>query len=128
MSTATKQNPLLALDANQATISTATVTIRTLRVNNKQLTQATFRQLPTRKLIDEEDLEILGTIWGWVNYNPGRGDSSQCTQFIAQFGEELCRCPFRVRKVLPSLGCREVESKAEYHRALAWSEFLHRAC
>jgi hypothetical protein len=128
MSTATKtkQNDLLALDANQATISTATVTIRTLRVNNKQLTQATFRQLPVCELIDENKLEVLGVVWGWVNYAP-TAQSSQTRQFVAQFGDELCRCPFHVRKVPETHGCWKLESKADYQQALCVKEFMLRA-
>jgi hypothetical protein len=94
MNAATRSNGPVSLDANQATITTATVTIRTLRVNNKQLTQATFRQLPVRKLIDMQGPELKGTIWGWVNFTPP-GCRDRDTQFIVQIGEELCRCPFR---------------------------------
>ena len=137
MSTATKQNSLLSLDAAQASITTATVTIRTLRVNNKQLTQSTFKQLPERDLLDEDIPKILGTIWGWVNYlsNPGRNHK----QFVVQFGEELCRCEFTVRKVRPGEGCGyshgpevivrgcvELQEKLCYHHALAWKEFYLR--
>jgi hypothetical protein len=101
MSTATK-NGLLALDAASATITTASVTIRTLRVGTKQLTQAVFRQLPSRNLVDSEKVELKGTVWGWVNFTPAdekpKAEYDDVpTQFVAQFGEELCRCPFVVR-------------------------------
>lgn len=100
--TKTRQNKLLALDASQATISTATVTINTLRVNNKQLTQATFRQLPKRELINVNGLEVLGAVWGWVNYTPS-GEPEKFTQFVAQFGAELCRCPVKVYCIHPAI-------------------------
>jgi hypothetical protein len=91
----------IALEAAQASITTATVTIKTLRVNSRQLTQSTFRQLPTQQLVDENTTpSLLGTVWGWVNYKPP-GDAENTTQFVVQFGERLCRCPFHVRS-LPS--------------------------
>jgi hypothetical protein len=94
-----KKDPI-SLEASQASITTATVTIKVLQVNSRQLTQSTFRQLPKRNLIDPETLEILGVIWGWVNYTPA-GDFPPHTQFVAQFGKELCRCPVWMHKVLP---------------------------
>jgi ribonuclease HI len=90
----------IALEAAQASITTATVTIKTLRVNSRQLTQSTFRQLPTQQLVDEATPSLLGTVWGWVNYKPP-GDAENTTQFVVQFGERLCRCPFHLRS-LPS--------------------------
>ena len=60
MSTATKNgNGLLALDASAATITTARVNIRTLRVGSKQLTQSVFRQLPARNLVDVEVIPFV---------------------------------------------------------------------
>ena len=41
------KNGLLSLDACAASITTATVTIRTLRVNNKQLTNELMDRLNT---------------------------------------------------------------------------------
>jgi hypothetical protein len=90
----------IALEAAQASITTATVTIKTLRVNSRQLTQSTFRQLPMQQLVDEAIPSLLGTVWGWVNYKPP-GDAENTTQFVVQFGERLCRCPFHLRS-LPS--------------------------
>ena len=52
----------IALEAAQASITTATVTIKTLRVNSRQLTQATFRQLPGPMLVDFTNFEILGSL------------------------------------------------------------------
>jgi hypothetical protein len=86
----------IALEAAQASITTATVTIKTLRVNSRQLTLATFRQLPAETLVDQEEIKLLGTTWGWVNYHPYPGEAGK-TQFVAQFGDRLCRAPFLVR-------------------------------
>jgi len=90
----------ISLEASQASITTATVTIKVLQVNSRQLTQSTFRQLPKRDLIGLAPPKILGAVWGWVNYKPS-GEHPYHTQFIVQFGEHLCRCPVWVHEVLP---------------------------
>lgn len=92
-----KQTGLIALQAASAEILTASVSIKTLRVDSRQLTMGTFRQLPKRDLVDEGTVELLGTVWGWVNYNPDGNTRER--QFVVQFGEELYRCPFYVRHV-----------------------------
>ena len=38
----------IELGASQASISTAIVSIKTIQVNNRQMTQSVFRQLPKR--------------------------------------------------------------------------------
>lgn len=114
--TASRSNnlPLLAVEAASAEITTASVTIRTLRVNSRQLTMGTFRQLPSRPFVDQETVELLGTVWGWVNYDTTHQN------FVVQFGEELCRCDFRVRDLNisnSSLWTRELEEFSwDYHR------------
>lgn len=104
---ARKTNGLVALDAGQATISTCTVTIKALKVNNRQLTQAVFRQLPERELVDEEKIDLLGIPWGWVNYRTQ--DMGAGRQFVAQFGRVLCRCP-----VMMSCSCEFPRYKVDY--------------
>jgi hypothetical protein len=89
------QPGLVALEAASAEILTASVTIKTLRVDSRQLTMGTFRQLPKRTLVDEDKVELLGTVWGHVNYHPD-GDHDH-RQFVVQFGEKLYRCPTWVR-------------------------------
>lgn len=91
------KNQLIALEASSASIKTASVTIRTLRVDGRQLTMGTFRQLRQRPAIDERAVELLGTVWGWVNYNPDA--DPRMTQFVVQFGEELCRSPVWVHNI-----------------------------
>lgn len=89
-----KNNGIVALNSTEATITTATITIKALKVNNRQLTQAVFRQLPERKLIDESKPELIGLPWGWVNYQAG--DMAPGRQFVVQFGTSLARCPVRM--------------------------------
>jgi hypothetical protein len=84
------KNRLVALEAAAAEITTASVSIHILRVGNRQLTMGTFRQLPTRELIDPVKVELKGVVWGWVNYLCDH--SGEHRQFVVQFGESLCRC------------------------------------
>jgi hypothetical protein len=88
----------ISLSASTASINTASVTIKTLRVDNRQLIQAVFRQLPVQELTNQETIELKGRVRGWVNYNPD--GPSENRQFIQQQGEKLCRCPFHVRDIL----------------------------
>lgn len=92
------QGAPISLNPSQTSITTASVTIKTLRVDNRQLTQAVFRQLPLGELVDIEKITLSGPIWGWVNYQPD-GDSEN-RQFVQQLGDKLCRSPFRVHDIL----------------------------
>jgi hypothetical protein len=56
------------IEVSEATISTVTVEIKTVRVGKKQLTLAVFRQLVKEALLDPKTGELLGDPWGLVNY------------------------------------------------------------
>lgn len=62
------------IEVKDASLQTATISIRTLQVNNKQMTQAVFRQLVRWDAWDKSRLSLRGPIWGWVNYHPERCD------------------------------------------------------
>ena len=62
------------------------------------MTHSVFRQLPIRSLLDGNTLEVLGTVWGWVNYNPDSSPKEK--QFVVAADGLLCRCPFWVRDVI----------------------------
>jgi hypothetical protein len=51
----------------EAPIEERTVTIRVLTVGSKQITQALYRQLPDRYIIDRKTGQLRGTPWGWIN-------------------------------------------------------------
>ena len=58
-----------ALTVQNAEINTASITIRTLQVEGKQVTMGVFRQIPSEEIIvgaDEPTLQGVG--WGHVNY------------------------------------------------------------
>jgi hypothetical protein len=56
------------IEASQATIQTATVEVKVIKIGKRQLTLSVFRQLPERQVIDAELLALRGEPWGRVNY------------------------------------------------------------
>ena len=69
------------VNADEATITAATVEIQVIRVGNRQMTQSVFKQLRSERFFayeswcEEGSLKIQfetdGPLWGWVNYHPG---------------------------------------------------------
>jgi hypothetical protein len=104
----------VALDARDASITTATVTIKALQVSKKQMTQSVFRQLPEAPLVDEERIELLGMPWGHVRYFWDNMPQTW-THFLFQKDGRLFRNGFLVRQ------CSEFSTvnhayPAGYHR------------
>jgi hypothetical protein len=62
-----------ATAGNSWSIEAATVTINTLRINDKQVTPDVFRQLKEAVLINH-DGSLAGSPWGLVNYHQKRCD------------------------------------------------------
>lgn len=56
----------MSVEAKSALISTASVEIKTLTLNGKQMTLSVFRQLPRAVPRDG----VVGRLWGVVNYHP----------------------------------------------------------
>ncbi|MER6375802.1 hypothetical protein ABT255_47495 [Streptomyces mirabilis] len=59
------------LTPQNATITTATVEVKTLTISGKQVTLAVFRQLIEENPIGA-DGTLNGTVWGTVNYHPDK--------------------------------------------------------
>jgi hypothetical protein len=66
MTTHTNGRPI---STHEATISTASIEIKTLTLGKKPMTLAVFRQLKKGALIDTETLAMRGKPWGTVNYH-----------------------------------------------------------
>jgi len=82
--------------AHEATVQTAQVTINVIRVGTKQVTQAMFRQIPYKELIDWDTFTLRGTPWGVVRYwwegcRDGMGDGRTGMHILWQDGETLHR-------------------------------------
>jgi hypothetical protein len=92
----TQGGDVVELDAADASITTATVTIQAMKVGKRQMTQSIFRQLPEERIVDDENIVLTGTPWGWVNYH-WSGVDHRAKHFIFQRGNGLYRCPFLMR-------------------------------
>jgi hypothetical protein len=53
----------------EAKVLTATIAVKVIRLGKRQLTQAVFKQLPTRHIINPEKFTLRGKPWGVVNYH-----------------------------------------------------------
>jgi hypothetical protein len=85
----------MTLTAHEATITTATVEIRTLTVTGRQVTLAVFRQLLEER-IEDHDGRLRGEPWGTVNYHPGKcADGPAHLHVVWQLGDELRRATAR---------------------------------
>lgn len=59
-----------AISTNRATIRTATIQVKVIRIDNRQMTLSVFRQLEQLNIIDGDTGELLGHPWGIVRYCP----------------------------------------------------------
>ena len=81
------------LTPKSAQITTATVEIKAMTVNGKQVTLAVFRQLYNEPLYDPFTWEAAGAPWCRVNYHPDKCDRDTIVHehVIWQKGDELRR-------------------------------------
>lgn len=81
-----------AINVEQAEIRTATVTVRALTIDRRQVTLAVFRQLREEPVVDQDTGEFHGLPWGTVNYCPPRGGCyGEHLHVVWQSGDELRR-------------------------------------
>lgn len=92
-----------ALTVQNAEINTASITIRTLQVEGRQVTMGVFRQLPVEDILSDEELTLKGVGWGHVNYLIEGGNyayygdrhiyaNGRPIHLVWQKGNELRRC------------------------------------
>jgi hypothetical protein len=97
----------MKLLAKEATITTATVEVKSLTITGKQVTLSVFRQLLNEPLVDEETAELRGVPWGTVNYFWGDCKPDHL-HVVWQKGDELRRaCVYKPR--WPYLYAKETE-------------------
>lgn len=73
-----------------ATIHMMTVNIKTMQINNKQVTLSTFRQLKEESVV-KENLSLRGALWGTVRYR-WKDTPDWCSHYLVwQLGDELRR-------------------------------------
>ena len=85
-------NPVV-LTTDSIAVTTCLVSLKTVQVNNRQMTKSLFRQLPKTPLFDPESLRLTGLVWGWVNYDTER---SKNRNYVVQSGPTLFTSEFRV--------------------------------
>lgn len=85
----------MTIDVNHVEIHTASVELKMITVNQRQMTLSVFRQIPAKKLIDGETFKLNGVPWGWVNYFwpdiKVPHDASQKIQVVWQKDQTLFR-------------------------------------
>jgi hypothetical protein len=74
------------------------VTIKCLKVSNRQMTQAVFTQLPKLSELITDDYELAGNVWGWVNYCP-KGEDAEMRQFVVEVDGKLYRAASHAHSV-----------------------------
>lgn len=85
----------MKIKANEATVKTASVEVKTLTISGRQVTLAVFRQLELSSLIDPDGPTLRGIPWGRINYHgaqdcEARGCGSHI-HVVWQEGDELRR-------------------------------------
>lgn len=80
------------LTTNDVAIKQVTIEVKVLKIGNRQVTQAVFKQLPYRSIIDPKTYTLRGIPWGRVNYHV------ECTEYsgkhlhiVWQSGNQLYR-------------------------------------
>ena len=85
-----------ALTALSAELLTASVSIKTLTVAGRQVTQAVFRQLIDESIVDLETMQLRGVGWGHVRYLIDL-KPEVAINLVWQSGNDLRRCIVRRR-------------------------------
>ena len=82
------------INVENASIKTASVEIKTLTVNGKQVTLSVFRQIIEENILDDENFKLNGTPWATVNYfwKDDQNLSDYKIHVLWQKGSELRRC------------------------------------
>lgn len=107
-----KEAEKLVINADQAKVTTVSISIQVVRIDNKQMTLAVFQQLVRKPLIDWKTLQLRGVPWGWVNYHKGCSLWNDHLHIIWQDGNRLLRSDV----------CRD-----DFSRALEWKKNHRRA-
>ncbi len=102
---------------NEIEAEELSVTIKVLKVDSKKMTQSVFKQLPEKNVIDD-DFNILGKVWGQVNYHLPK-QSSYEKNIIWQSGNDLYRCAVKPLHYSPERAKRNQHNhEVNLHREL----------
>jgi hypothetical protein len=91
------------ITTQDAKIKTATVELKALVIDGKQVTLSVFRQFQNEDLIDLESGQLKGVPWGRVNYDPGDCIANEKHLHVVwQKGSELRRACVREEFCVPN--------------------------
>lgn len=110
------------IDAHEATVRTATVEVKTLTINGKQVTLAVFRQLIDAEVIDTRGMlpRVNGQTWGSVNYHPDKcAEDSEHLHVVWQQGDHLRRAYLSLTKRTSTILSRQDSAQALFVLACA---------
>jgi len=115
-----------ALTVQNAEINTASITIRTLQVEGRQVTMGVFRQLPVENIIDGNSLTLKGVGWGHVNYLMDDSYDYRCSDktihLVWQHGNELRRCYVHQTMKVPPFQFEKLPDNATTERLEHWAK------
>lgn len=78
------------LTVHNATITTASVEVKTLTISGKQVTLAVFKQLREEPVIGAR-ANLIGEPWGYVNYHPNKCEGNDHLHVVWQRDSDLLR-------------------------------------
>jgi hypothetical protein len=85
------------LTTDDVAIKTLTVEVKVMKIGNRQVTLAVFRQLPEKPILDVLTGELVGIPWGRVNYCPDCKDMVPHFHIVWQKDNELYRATIEKR-------------------------------
>lgn len=86
------KNTQQIITTSDVSINTASIEVKVMKIGNRQVTLAVFRQLPDEQIINPKTGMIEGIAWGKVNYHPDEcEEASEHLHVVWQKGNELRR-------------------------------------
>ncbi len=80
------------IPVEEATVQERQITARVLTIGTKQVTQALYKQLVEKDIIDNETGKLKGPVWGWVNLHDGCKEGRTHLHAIWEDNGQLKRC------------------------------------
>jgi hypothetical protein len=95
------------ITTSDVAIKQVEISIKVMKIGNRQVTQAVFKQLPEEQIIDYSTGKLRGLPWGRVNYHPDLSCKDTVSHFhvVWQKDNILCRAAIENRwkhPILPS--------------------------
>ncbi len=100
--------PDKSITITDASIKQVSIEVKVIKIDNKQMTLAVFRQLPEERLIDHLTGKLRGIPWGRVNYHVECSDAVP----VLTYGHEV------IDKVFQEKGRKHVDP----HLHIVWQK------